>query len=240
MLIHGASAPSPWYGYVPAYCAALISASFHVSKAPDSSQRIILALLTSLKCKSWFEKVLTSTICYFSLNNLHFKVNMAFISEWISVCCPNWSQTSTKTMLVFYWRRMFSSAKCHQGESSSFKLLAYYIKNSLLWFLKIYSEISLFTAFKDSSTIVSFEIQNFAHCTFQFWSIVTNKPWPYQRLELGKEDLAFDFLVRELEKKQQLLVILILEFHVDWDGRKNAERIPWAHEYKMDISTVEF
>ena len=65
----------------------LISASFHVSKAPDSSPRIILALLTSLKCESWFEKVLTSTICYFSLNNLHFKVNMAFIAEWISVCC---------------------------------------------------------------------------------------------------------------------------------------------------------
>lgn len=37
---------------VCAYCAALISASFHVSKAPDSFQRIILAVLISLKWKS--------------------------------------------------------------------------------------------------------------------------------------------------------------------------------------------
>lgn len=81
---------------VYAYWEALISSSFNVSKAPDSFQRIILAVLTSLKCRSWFEKVLTSTICYFSLNNLHFKVNMAFIFEWISVCCQNWSQMSKK------------------------------------------------------------------------------------------------------------------------------------------------
>lgn len=39
---------------------------------------------TSLKCKSWFEKVLTSTICHSSLNNLHFKANMAFIACLIS------------------------------------------------------------------------------------------------------------------------------------------------------------
>lgn len=129
---------------VCAYCAALISASFHVSKAPDSFQRIILAVLISPKWKSWFEKVLTSTICYFSLHNLHFKVNMAFISEWISVCCLNWSQMSMKKMLVFYWTRMFSSTKWHQRQNPSFKLLAYYIKNSLFWFLKIYSEMMAF------------------------------------------------------------------------------------------------
>lgn len=81
---------------VYAYWEALISSSFNVSKAPDSFQRIILAVLTSLKCGSWFEKVLTSTICYFSLNNLHFKGNMAFIFEWISVCCQNLSQMSKK------------------------------------------------------------------------------------------------------------------------------------------------
>lgn len=124
--------------------AALISARLHVSKAPDSLQRIISAVLTSLKCKSWFEKVLTSTICYFSLNNLHFKVNTAFISEWISVCCLNWSPMSMKKMLVFYWTRMFSSTKWHQRQSSSFKLWAYYIKNSLLGFLKISSEMMAF------------------------------------------------------------------------------------------------
>lgn len=37
---------------VYAYWEALISSSFNVSKAPDSFQRIILAVLTSLKCGS--------------------------------------------------------------------------------------------------------------------------------------------------------------------------------------------
>lgn len=50
--------PAPWYGDVCAHWARLISASFHVSKAPNSSPRIILALLTSLKCESWFERYL--------------------------------------------------------------------------------------------------------------------------------------------------------------------------------------
>lgn len=112
--------PSPWCGRVCAHWATLIS-RFLLSKAPDSSQRIILAFRIALKCTSWFEKVLTSTICYFSLNNLHFKVNTAFISECTSVCCLNWSQRSMKKMLVFYWARMFSSTKWHQSQRSSFK-----------------------------------------------------------------------------------------------------------------------
>lgn len=106
---------------VYAYWEALISSSFNVSKAPDSFQRIILAVLTSLKCGSWFEKVLTSTICYFSLNNLHFKGNMAFIFEWISVCCQNLSQMSKKKRC---WspieQKCFHLPKEHQRKSSSF------------------------------------------------------------------------------------------------------------------------
>lgn len=115
---------------VYAYWEALISSSFNVSKAPDSFQRIILAVLTSLKCRSWFEKVLTSTICYFSLNNLHFKVNMAFIFEWISVCCQNWSQMSKKKMLVSYWTKMFSSTKEASKEEFLFLALDSFIKTT--------------------------------------------------------------------------------------------------------------
>lgn len=105
---------------VYAYWEALISSSFNVSKAPDSFQRIILALLTSPKCGSWFEKVLTSTICYFSLNNLHFKVNMAFIFEWISVCCQKWSQMRKKRCWSPIEQKCFHLPKEHQRKSSSF------------------------------------------------------------------------------------------------------------------------
>lgn len=105
---------------VYAYWEALISSSFNVSKAPVSFQRIILAVLTTLKCRSWFEKVLTSTICYFSLNNLHFKVNMAFIFEWISVCCQKWSQMSKKRCWFPIEQKCFHLPKQHQKKNSSF------------------------------------------------------------------------------------------------------------------------
>lgn len=119
----GPPVPLPWYGYVPVFSRPSWWAQASLcQKLQFSLQRMIFLVLTSLKCKSWFEKILTSTICYFSLNNLHFKVNMAFISEWASVCCLNWSQMSMKKMLLFYWRRMFSSPKWHQRQTSSFKL----------------------------------------------------------------------------------------------------------------------